>query len=101
MTLSFVSLMSRFDELGAAGFAARARDELERLAGHRTTAGLTPTEQRVATLAAEGLTNRQIASTLVVTVSTVEAHLTRIYAKLGVRSRAQLAREAAGNTPRP
>ena len=97
---SLTAAMTRFDELGAAGFAARAGDELERLAGRRSAAGLTPTEQRVATLAAEGLTNRQIASTLVVTVSTVEAHLTRIYAKLGVRSRAQLAR-VAGNPAQP
>ncbi len=90
---SLTAALSQFDELGAAAFAARARDELERLAGRRTASGLTPTEQRVAALAAQGLTNRQIATTLVVTVSTVEAHLTRIYAKLGVRSRAQLARQ--------
>ena len=90
---SLTAALTRCEELGAEAFAARARDELERLAGRRSASGLTPTEQRVATLAAEGLTNRQIASTLVVTVSTVEAHLTRIYAKLGVRSRAQLARD--------
>ncbi len=85
--------LDRFERLGSAAFAERAREEVGRLGGRRTASGLTPTEQRVAALAAEGLTNRQIASSLVVTVSTVEAHLTRIYAKLGVRSRAQLARE--------
>ncbi len=85
--------LARFEELGSAAFAQRAREELARLGGRRTASGLTPTEQRVAALAADGLTNRQIASSLVVTVSTVEAHLTRIYSKLGVRSRAQLARE--------
>jgi DNA-binding NarL/FixJ family response regulator len=45
----------------------------------------------VAELAAEGLTNKEIAQTLVVTVSTVEFHLSKTYAKLGIRSRAQLA----------
>ncbi len=54
--------------------------------------GLTPTEARVADLLAGGLSNKEIATTLVVSVSAVEAHLTRIYAKLGLRSRAQLAR---------
>jgi DNA-binding NarL/FixJ family response regulator len=45
----------------------------------------------VAELAAEGRSNKEIARVLHVTVSTVEAHLSRAYAKLGVRSRAQLA----------
>ena len=44
----------------------------------------------MAGLVVQGMTNRQIADELVVTVSTVQAHLTRIYAKNGVRSRAQL-----------
>ena len=52
---------------------------------------LTPAERRVAELAAEGLANKEIARALVVTVSTVEFHLSKTYAKLGVRSRAQLA----------
>jgi DNA-binding NarL/FixJ family response regulator len=52
---------------------------------------LTPAERRVASLAAEGLANKEIAQTLVVTVNTVEYHLRNVYAKLGVRSRAQLA----------
>ena len=52
---------------------------------------LTPTEQHVAELAAEGRSNKEIARALHVTVSTVEAHLSRVYAKLGVRSRSQLA----------
>jgi DNA-binding NarL/FixJ family response regulator len=45
----------------------------------------------VAELASEGLSNKEIASTLYVTVNTVEVHLSRAYAKLGVRSRARLA----------
>jgi len=53
-------------------------------------AELTESEQRVAVLAAQGLTNRQISGRLYVTVSTVEQHLTRIYRKLGVTRRADL-----------
>ncbi len=48
-------------------------------------------ERRVAELAAQGLANKEIAQALVVTVSTVEFHLSKTYAKLGIRSRAQLA----------
>jgi DNA-binding NarL/FixJ family response regulator len=82
-----------FDELGSSGWAEAARSELERVGARRAPdAGvLTPAERRVAQLAAEGLTNKQIAQALVVTVSTVEYHLSRTYAKLGIRSRAQLA----------
>jgi len=49
-------------------------------------------ERRVAHLAAEGLSNPQIAQTLFVSPATVEAHLTRTYRKLGIRSRSELAR---------
>jgi DNA-binding CsgD family transcriptional regulator len=51
---------------------------------------LTPAERRVATLAAEGLINAQIAETLFVSEKTVEGHLTRVYHKLGKQSRADL-----------
>jgi DNA-binding CsgD family transcriptional regulator len=51
---------------------------------------LTPSERRVATMAAEGLTNREIAQALFVTPSTVEAHLSSVYRKLGVNARSQL-----------
>jgi DNA-binding CsgD family transcriptional regulator len=51
---------------------------------------LTPSERRVARLAVEGLSNREIAQTLFVTTRTVELHLTHAYAKLGVRSRGDL-----------
>jgi DNA-binding NarL/FixJ family response regulator len=87
--------LAAFAELGATAFEARARDELERLSGRRTEAGLTPTESRVAELVAQGLSNKQVAAELVVSVKAVEAHLTRIYAKLGVHSRAELARALA------
>ena len=84
--------LDRFREIGAGLWADRARAELGRLGG-RAPAGdeLTPTERRVAELVAAGATNKEVASTLFVSVRTVESNLTRIYSKLGVRSRAELA----------
>ena len=82
---------------GAAPLVKRGRDEL-RVSGVRPRqlellgpAALTPGERRVAELAAEGLSNREIARRLVITVNTVEAHLTRTYRKLGISGRAELA----------
>jgi DNA-binding CsgD family transcriptional regulator len=81
-----------FIDIGSEGWAQRARSELDRVGGRRRGSGeLTPSERRVVELAAEGLANKEIATTLYITVNTVEGHLTRAYAKLGVRSRAQLA----------
>ena len=81
-----------FDELGAALWTEKARSELARVGG-RTAAGeeLTPTERRIAELVAKGKTNKEVAAQLFIAPRTVEGHLTRIYAKLGVRSRAELA----------
>jgi DNA-binding CsgD family transcriptional regulator len=80
-----------FDDLGAALWAGRARDELARISGRRpASSDLTATEARLAALAAEGLANKEIAAALHMSVHTVEAHLTRIYRKLGIRSRAAL-----------
>jgi DNA-binding CsgD family transcriptional regulator len=84
------------DRLGAAVVATRARDELTRAGGRapaaRDTAGdLTPSERRVAELAATGRTNRQIADELFVTVKAVEWHLANCYRKLEIRGRADLA----------
>jgi DNA-binding CsgD family transcriptional regulator/tetratricopeptide (TPR) repeat protein len=83
-----------FEALGSDGWAEQTRAELERTGARRpvTKGGLTPTEERVARLAAAGLSNKEIAAELVVTVYTVEKHLSHVYAKLGVRSRGQLAR---------
>jgi DNA-binding CsgD family transcriptional regulator len=89
-----------FDALGSPGWAEHARSELERVgARRRAPAGaLTPTERRVAELAAEGLANKEIAQALVISVSTVEFHLSNTYAKLGVRSRTQLASRLSAPT---
>ena len=83
-----------FGQLGCPGWARAAAAELDRVSGRRAApgGGLTPGEQRVAELAASGLSNREIAAQLYLNVATVEAHLSRAYAKLGVRSRTQLAR---------
>jgi DNA-binding CsgD family transcriptional regulator len=85
-----------FDEIGSPGWAARARAETDRIGARRPgRAGeLTPTERRVAELAATGRSNKEIARALFVTINTVEGHLSRAYAKLGVRSRTQLAQLA-------
>ena len=81
-----------FEELGARLWAEKARSELKRISGRRTSADeLTETEHRVAELAAQGRTNREIATELYMGVSTVEAHLSRVYRKLGLRSRTELA----------
>jgi DNA-binding CsgD family transcriptional regulator len=77
--------------MGVPLWAKRARAELGRIGGRAASDGLTPTEQRVADLVAEGRSNKEVAGTLFVSVRTVEANLTRIYAKLGMRSRTELA----------
>jgi DNA-binding CsgD family transcriptional regulator len=81
-----------FEELGAATWVEKARGELGRIGGRRREEGLTPAERRVAALAAEGRTNREVAVALFVTERTVASHLSHVYAKLGVRSRTELAR---------
>ncbi len=81
-----------FERLGAPLWADKARAELARIGGRRAVVGeLTEAERRVATLAAAGRTNREIADTLFMSVRTVEGHLSHVYGKLGVRSRTELA----------
>jgi DNA-binding CsgD family transcriptional regulator len=84
------------NDLGGSALAERAREELfasgarprsEALKGRDS---LTPSELRVALMAADGLSNREIAQDLFVTVRTVESHLSRAYDKLEIRSRAEL-----------
>ncbi|MCA1683172.1 MAG: LuxR C-terminal-related transcriptional regulator [Actinobacteria bacterium] len=84
--------LATFERLGAGLWAAKATGELARLGG-RTPAGdeLTVGERRIAELVAQGLSNKQVAAALFLTPKTVETKLSRIYAKLGVHSRTQLA----------
>ena len=82
-----------FEQLGAMTWAEKARGELGRIGGRRREEGLTPAERRVAVLVAEGRTNREVAAALFLTERTVASHLSHIYAKLGVRSRTELARQ--------
>ena len=85
-----------FAAAGARVWERRAKEEL-RAAGARlprptSGAPLTPQEERVARLVADGLTNKEIAARLVVSTKTVEGHLRNIFEKLGLTSRTQVAR---------
>jgi DNA-binding CsgD family transcriptional regulator len=91
--------LAAFDRQGARPWAQRARDEL-RLTGAREpepapVSLLTAQELRIARLVARGATNREVAGELFLSPKTVESHLTRIYKKLGVRSRTELAGRVA------
>ncbi len=80
-----------FEEIGAKLWAARAADELKRIPIRRGAGDeLTDAEHRVAELVATGLTNKAVAQALFVSPKTVEATLSRVYGKLGIRSRAEL-----------
>jgi DNA-binding CsgD family transcriptional regulator len=97
---SLESSAAGFERLGCDGWGERARAEAGRISARRPTARgeLTPAERRVVEMAAEGLANKEIARALYVTVNTVEVHLARAYAKLGVRSRAQLAKRLSATS---
>jgi DNA-binding CsgD family transcriptional regulator len=83
-----------FERLGAALWADKASTEMARIGGRSPgPLDLSPTEQEVADLVASGLTNREVAHALFLSVSTVEANLRRIYRKLEVRSRTELSRK--------
>jgi len=96
---SLADARSAFERLGCSGWADAASAELDRISGRRPAAGggLTPSEQKVAELVASGLSNKEIAAQLFVSVYTVEAHLSNVYAKFGIRSRTQLARRLGGS----
>jgi DNA-binding CsgD family transcriptional regulator len=86
--------LNLFEQLGAELWEGKVRVEMARIGGRPPGPdGLTPTEQEVADLVASGLTNREAAQALFMSVSTVEANLRRIYSKLGVRSRTELSRK--------
>jgi DNA-binding CsgD family transcriptional regulator len=82
-----------FASLGATGWAERARQEAARIRGRQSDLpGLSVTELSVARIVADGHTNREVAAVLFMAERTVEANLTSIYAKLGIRSRTELTR---------
>jgi DNA-binding NarL/FixJ family response regulator len=88
-----------FEQLGASLWLEITATELRRAAPRpRRDRELTAAETRVAELVAAGATNKEVAARLFTTVATVEAHLTRVYRKLGLRSRSELARGVADGT---
>jgi DNA-binding CsgD family transcriptional regulator len=87
-----------FQSLGAPSWAQRAQDDLARVGGTvPPSSELTPTEERIARLVGEGKKNREVAEALFISVKTVEANLSRIFHKLGVRSRTELTRRIAAS----
>jgi DNA-binding NarL/FixJ family response regulator len=94
--VSLTEALELFDGLGAPLWSERAAAELARIPGRAHASGeLTETERRVAELVADGLSNKEVAAKLFVSVRAVESNLSKIYAKLGVRSRAELASRRA------
>ena len=89
---TFDQAIAGFEALGAHLWVDRARAEQARIGGRTTIEGLSETELRVAQLVAEGRSNKEVAATLFVSVRAVEANLSRVYAKLGIESRTELAR---------
>ncbi len=89
---SLTQALAIFDRLGAHLWSAKAAAERARVGGRSTIEGLSETEARVASLVAEGKSNKEVAAELFVSVRAVEANLSKVYAKLGIRSRTELAR---------
>jgi DNA-binding CsgD family transcriptional regulator len=83
--------------MGATAWLATTADELADRIGGCPDRGLTSTETQIARLVAAGRRNREIATEMFISVSTVEAHLTRMYRKIGVRSRTELVQSVAVN----
>jgi DNA-binding CsgD family transcriptional regulator len=91
-----------FGAIGARVWSARARAEIARLGGRPPASGaLTPTERQVAELVGQGLPTKQVAARLFVSPKTVEGHLSRIYGKLGVSSRTELAHRLGTSDSEP
>ena len=91
--------LARFETLGAPLWAEQTRAEIARIGGRAPSRGeLTEAERRIAGLVAEGQTNREVAAALFLTEHSVETALTRVYRKLGVRSRSELARILAAKS---
>jgi DNA-binding CsgD family transcriptional regulator len=88
---AILAALDDFEQLGAATWVEKTRRELGSIGGRTREDGLTAAELRVAALVAEGRTNREVAAALFLGERTVASHLTHIYAKLGLRSRTELA----------
>jgi DNA-binding CsgD family transcriptional regulator len=84
--------LQQFERLGAHTWVERAHEELAAIGGRSREDGLTAAERRVAALVVVGRTNKEVAAALSLAERSVAGHLTHIYAKLGVRSRTELAR---------
>ena len=81
-----------FEQLPAPLWAERSRHELARIGGRRVADGnFTETERLIAALVATGCSNREVAQELAISAKTVEWNLSKIYRKLGVRTRTELA----------
>jgi DNA-binding CsgD family transcriptional regulator len=94
---SLQAALDLFERHNVPLWADRTRAELARAnVGPQASGQLTPSEQRVAELAASGMRNRDVASALFISPKTVEANLARVYRKLGIRSRAELGRHIGG-----
>jgi DNA-binding CsgD family transcriptional regulator len=97
---SLESARSQFEMLGAPLWEARANDGLARIGGRSASpTDLSETERRVADVVAQGLTNKEAAERLFMSVKTVESNLRRVYRKLDVRSRSELARQYRSSSP--
>jgi DNA-binding CsgD family transcriptional regulator len=97
---AFTVAADHFDAMRAGPWAERSRDRARAAVPRpQNQNALTPSETKVVEAAATGLSNAEIAATLFVTIPTVEAHLTRAYRKLGIRSRAGLAARLRDHTP--
>jgi ATP/maltotriose-dependent transcriptional regulator MalT len=93
---------AEFERLGARLWLDRTDEQLARIGGRAPSGNvLTESERRVAELVAAGLSNKEVAAALVISVHTVEAHLRNIYAKLGIHSRAALAGQLATDVAIP
>jgi DNA-binding CsgD family transcriptional regulator len=93
--ISLDRAIATFGGLGAARWKELAQAQRARLAPGQDDS-LTPTERRITELVAAGHSNAEIAAALFISVKTVEANLTRIYRKLGLRGRVDLARSRQG-----
>ena len=88
-----------FERLGARAWSGRTMSELGRVGGRAPSLStLSETEQQVAELVATGLTNREVAARLFLSVATIESNLRRTYRKLGVRSRTELSHKLSASS---